>query len=115
GGKFHLAGVSNGGLSSFRIAILHPELFHSLAGLPGWPSPLDLDRLDRIRGISVRLWAGARENPSWLDLMRRAEGRLTEIGGDVALEILPGEGHTLGSLAGGRELFRFLEAKRSSD
>jgi len=112
GGKFHLAGVSNGGLSSFRIAGLHPELFHSIAVLPGWPSPQRLDELDRLAGIPLRMWAGERENPVWLELMRKAESRLRELDADVELHVLPSEGHTLGSLMGGKELFDFLESVR---
>jgi len=114
GEKFHLAGVSNGGLSSFRIAILHPELFHSLAVLPGWPAPADVERLDRLEEVQVRMWAGERENPSWLGLMRQAESRLQALEADVELVVLPGEGHTLGSLFGGEALFEFLESARST-
>ncbi|MEE2778471.1 MAG: hypothetical protein VYE73_17100 [Acidobacteriota bacterium] len=112
GGKFHVAGVSNGGRSSFRIAILHPELFHSIATLPGWPTPSDLDRLGRIAEIPLRMWAGEQENPAWLELMRTAETLLQELDGNVELSLFPGEGHTLRRLAGGRALFDFLESTR---
>ena len=47
-GKFYLFGVSNGGISAFRVATLNPERFHSLTVLPGWPKPADEKRLDKI-------------------------------------------------------------------
>ena len=112
GGKFHLGGVSNGGVSSFRIATLHPELFHSIAVLPGWPAPLDVDQLAQLKDIPLRMWAGARENPSWLGLMHEAKNRLRELDADVELYIMPGEGHTLGSLQGGTAVFDFLDSVR---
>ena len=40
--KFHIAGVSNGGLSAFYIASSYPRYFWSVTGLPGYlldPSP----------------------------------------------------------------------------
>ena len=83
-----------------------------MAGLPGWPALVDLDKLDRLAKIPVRMWAGERENPAWLELMRQAESRLRELEADVELYILSGEGHTLGSLQGGTALFDFLESVR---
>src|ERR1700719_1608178 len=34
--KFHIAGVSNGGISAFHIAALYPQYFWSVTGLPGF-------------------------------------------------------------------------------
>ena len=33
--KFHIAGVSNGGLSAFHLAASYPQYFWSVTGLPG--------------------------------------------------------------------------------
>ena len=38
GGRFMLAGISNGGISAFRVAGRNPELFYSLTVLPGFRS-----------------------------------------------------------------------------
>lgn len=35
GSKFHIAGMSNGGLSAFYIASLYPQYFLSVTGFPG--------------------------------------------------------------------------------
>ena len=39
GGKFHIAGLSNGGMSAFRIATSLPERFHSFTVFPAMRSP----------------------------------------------------------------------------
>lgn len=112
GGRFHLAGVSNGGLMAFMLAVRYPELVHSMAVLPGWPHPEDLGKLDPISALPVRMWVGENDNPAWIDLMRRAEQELKALGAPVELLILPGEGHTIRSLMGGVELFDFLDSHR---
>ena len=112
GGKVHLAGVSNGGLASFRVANGWPQLFHSIAVLPGWPGPDLLRHLDRIVDIPLKMWVGEKENKVRFDLMRQARSALLALGGTVELEIRPGEGHTITSLFGGEELFDYLERHR---
>src|SRR5262245_39235116 len=34
--KFHIAGMSNGGLSAFHIAASYPQYFYSVTGFPGY-------------------------------------------------------------------------------
>ncbi len=93
GGKFHLAGVSNGGRSAFRIATLYPDRFCSMTVLPGFP-PAEEDnaRLDRLREIPVAMYAGG-DDEAWVTRMERTEARLRELGVAVSLTIFPGEGH----------------------
>ncbi len=56
GGKFHLTGISNGGLSAFRAAIDRPELVHTLTVLPGFPpAEADMARLGRLVGIHITM------------------------------------------------------------
>lgn len=114
GGKFHLAGVSNGGLAAFRVAVLHPELFRSIAVFPGWPSPDDLPILDRIAGVPLRMWAGEKEAPRRLAWMKSAERLLRARNSPVELSVLPGQGHDLTGAVGGGEIFDFLEKWRPS-
>jgi predicted peptidase len=116
GGKYYLTGVSNGGLSAFRLAVTHPELFHSVLVLPGLPySDEDFQNLERIKDIPVAMFAGAEEDEAWLKRMKATEESLTELGGQVSLEIVSGNGHDIKSLNGGKELFDLLESFRSMD
>jgi|SRR5688572_23633438 len=115
GGKYHLGGVSNGGLSAFRLAVTHPELFHSLLVLPGLPySDEDFQNLERLKDIPVVMFAGEQEDEAWLKRMQATEEALIELGSQVSLEIVPGNGHDITSLNGGKKLFDLLESFRPS-
>ena len=112
GGRYHLAGVSNGGLAAFAVAIEHPRLFQSMAVFPGWPAPSHLEQLDRLADIPLKMWAGEGEVSLRLELMRQVVTALQTAGGTVELEVRSGEGHLIESLLGGREVFEYLESHR---
>ena len=114
GGKYHLAGISNGGISSFRIALNNPELFHSITVLPGFPpTDADMDNLAALKGIPVSMFVGEQDTV-WVEKMKAAQVRLTQLGGTSALDIVAGEGHVIQRLAGGRELFDLLDSLRQN-
>jgi dipeptidyl aminopeptidase/acylaminoacyl peptidase len=111
GDGFHLAGISNGGLSAFRIALDEPELFRSLLVLPGFPPHAeDFDRLDELVDIPVALYVGEND-PDWRAEAERTAAELERLGGEVTLVVSPGEGHILGKVTGA-ELYDFLDAAR---
>jgi len=98
--KFHLAGASNGGRSSFRVATLYPDRFLSLTVLPGFPpETVDAARLERIEQLPIAMFVGG-EDERWIAAMQRTETDLRALGADVSLTILPGEGHVPPSLDG---------------
>ena len=100
GGRFHVAGWSNGGRSAFRVALEHPSRVQSLVVLPGGPpTERDFDGLGRLAGIPVRMFAGALDT-EWVRRMQDTEARLKELGIDVETTTLPGEGHVPISLDG---------------
>ncbi|NNM26678.1 MAG: SnoaL-like domain-containing protein [Phycisphaerales bacterium] len=100
GGRFHLAGSSNGGRSAFRVAGLHADRFHSLTVLPGYPPEADdEERLAGLTGLPVAMFVGGRDT-GWIGPMRRTRDRLRELGGTCTLTIIPGAGHVPPSLDG---------------
>lgn len=112
GGRYFLAGISNGGLSAFRIILNTPERFRSLLVLPGVP-PTDADkqRLAELKDIPVAMFVG--ENDSgWREGSEETQRILTGLGGRATLELAPGEGHIIRSLTGAR-LFDLLEQFRA--
>jgi predicted peptidase len=112
GGKYYLAGISNGGLSAFRIILNTPERFRSLLVLPGVP-PTDADKqkLAELKDIPVAMFVG--ENDSgWRAGSEETQRILTGLGGHATLELAPGEGHIIRSLTGAR-LFDLLEQFRA--
>jgi len=50
GGKFHIAGMSNGSLSAFLIASLYPRYFQSLTGFPGLLNDATAAKLKALAG-----------------------------------------------------------------
>jgi hypothetical protein len=113
GGKFHLAGISNGGISAFRIAVAQPERFHSLTAVPGFPQTADFDKLEQLTAIPIALFVGE-SDASWVERMEATAAELDRLGGQVSLEIVPNEGHVIQSLNGGKRLYDILEANRPS-
>lgn len=97
-GKFHVAGISNGGRSAFRVVGLYPEIAHSLTVLPGMPAgDEDWLRLQNLAHLPISMYAGG-EDTAWVDGARRAESKLGEMGApDVQLTIVEGAGHVLGT------------------
>lgn len=111
GGKFHIAGWSNGGRTAFHVALRHPALVQSLVVLPGGPpTEADIDRLGSLDGIPVRMFAGGRDT-EWVRRMQDTEERLSALGISVETTVLPGEGHVPPSLDG-EPIMRLLESLR---
>lgn len=110
GGKFHLAGVSNGGISAFRIATMLPERFASLTAVPGFPQTTDFNQLDKLTDIPIALYAGENDT-SWVEQMTATEAELQRLGGQVTFTVVPNEGHVIQSLTGA-ELYDLLDSYR---
>lgn len=109
--KVHVAGVSNGGRSSLRIALDYPKRIHSITVLPGFPpSEEDYGRLERIAHLPIVMYAGERDS-AWVEEMLRTQEALTELGADVRATVVANEGHVIQSL-NGNMLFDQLESFR---
>ena len=111
GGKFALMGVSNGGLSSFRIArVAGVDRFSSLSAFPGYASGgEDEAYVEELSAIPVRLYVGG-DDTGWLNPMTELEQQLKDLGGDVELTVFPGEGHIIEPLRDGQVLFDDLDS-----
>jgi pimeloyl-ACP methyl ester carboxylesterase len=114
-GRVHVAGVSNGGRSAFRLASLAPERIASLIACPGFP-PEDADfaALGGLIETPVALFAGG-DDSEWVEAMQRTEIRLRELGArDVSLKVFAGEGHVPPSLTAA-QLYEVLERSRAGE
>ena len=112
GGQFHIAGVSNGGLSAFRVAGQQPERVASIVAFPGYPrSGEDVAALANLTDVSVRMFAGETDT-GWIVPMQEAEQTLNDLGGNVVLVEFPGEGHIIGALSDGVQIFDDLDSAR---
>lgn len=112
GDKFHVAGISNGGISAFRVAINIPERVHSIVAVPGVPpNQTDFDQLNLLTEIPVAMHVGGNDT-GWLERMEETEAELSRLGGNVSLTVAAGEGHVIQGLSGGAVLFAFMESAR---
>ncbi len=111
GGKLHLAGISNGGLSAFAAAIDHPDAFQTITVVPGFPpSGDDFGELGRLNGLKINMVVGENDG-GWTDRMAATQAELERLGIDSTYRIIAGEGHFIRSLMGNRsaELFDQIE------
>jgi predicted esterase len=115
GGKFHVAGPSNGGIAALHVAAKHPSYFYSATAFPGYLwRPTD-DKLRAMSKLCVFLYVGEHDEYRWHDEMRREADFLTAEGALAHFTIEQGQGHRLESLAGANaaRLFDgFEEARR---
>ena len=99
GGKFHAAGVSNGGVSVFVAAVRNPALFHSVTVLAGFPTdPFDFDSLEHLRGVKITMFVGEHDS-YWKAGMERTRERLLSLGIAVYFEEVARNGHLLPALS----------------
>lgn len=113
GGKFHIAGMSNGGLSAFHIAASYPQYFLSVTGFPGYLIDATAARVKALSGMCINMHAGELD-PEWLSAMKQQSEQLRAQGYQVRFTVEPNQPHRLETLAGdgaARLFNRFDEAQ----
>jgi poly(3-hydroxybutyrate) depolymerase len=97
--KFHIAGVSNGGLSAFHIAASYPQYFWSVTGLPGYlPDPTP-ERVAALGKMCINMFAGELD-PNWAAHEQQEAAAFRARNDTVQISIEKGEGHVMRSLEG---------------
>lgn len=114
GGKFHIAGCSNGGRSAFHIALEFPDRFHSVTVVPGIPSGQDTDRLDRLKGMQITMFAGG-DDSRWVAGAKRTRKLLRKLGVKTRLKVYKGDGHRVGSLLADRFMLQMEKLRVKGD
>ncbi|HZW05539.1 MAG TPA: hypothetical protein VFF65_00330, partial [Phycisphaerales bacterium] len=69
GGKYHVAGGSNGGRSALSFALELPTRTASVAAFPGAlvNPPSEAVTTEKLKGIPIRLWVGGDDTVGWND------------------------------------------------
>lgn len=112
GGAPHVAGISNGGISTFRYAAQNPDRVLSLSAFPGFPrSEDDQAALAQLVDVPIRLYVGGTDT-NWISPAEQAAGTFEALGGDVELTIFDGEGHIINATRDGVIIFEELESFR---
>jgi poly(3-hydroxybutyrate) depolymerase len=99
GGKFHIAGMSNGGLSAFHIAAMYPQYFLSVTGFPGYLIDPTAGRVKALAGMCINMHAGELD-PEWRDAMKEQSEQFRALGYKVRFTVEQDQPHILQTLAG---------------
>jgi poly(3-hydroxybutyrate) depolymerase len=99
GNKFHIAGVSNGGLSAFHIAALYPQYFWSVTGLPGYLPDSNPARVHALAKMCINMYAGEMDT-AWLEAEKAQAAQFRAQGFIVEFSEEKGQGHVMRTLEG---------------
>jgi poly(3-hydroxybutyrate) depolymerase len=111
--KFHVAGMSNGGLSAFHIAASYPQYFWSVTGFPGYLQDATPERVGALAKICINMHVGEFDT-GWLVAMKAQAEQFRAQGYTVRFTVEKGESHVLSSLTGmgAARLFNQFEEAR---
>jgi predicted peptidase len=114
GNKFHIAGRSNGGISAFYVAAVHPEYFVSITGFPGYLDELFPSRLEAVSRMCIYMHVGQFDS-DWRQQVRDQAEFFSEEGMKVKFFLEEGQEHSIETLVGegsARLFDHFDEARR---
>lgn len=100
-GKFHSAGVSNGGISAFHIASLNPQYFVSITAFPGYLWENNAAHMQAISKMcSINMFVGENDPMGWQDLMKLQTDEMRARGMNAHYTVEKGQPHRIETLAG---------------
>jgi poly(3-hydroxybutyrate) depolymerase len=102
GGKFHIAGPSNGGIASFHVAAANPQYFLSITAFPGYMWEPTQAKLQAISKMCVFMYVGENDEYRWHPEMQREAEFLRAKGTVARYTVEKGQPHRLDTLAGAK-------------
>ena len=111
--KFHIAGMSNGGISAFSIAAAYPKYFWSVTGFPGYLPDATPERLKALSKMCIYMHVGELDS-GWLEDMQQQAAQLRAQGIASRITVEKGQSHVIGTLTGegAARLFEDIEQAR---
>ena len=100
GGKFHVAGPSNGGIAAMHVAAAHPQYFASVTAFPGYMWQPTVAKLMAVSKMCVFLYVGEHDDYRWHGEMEREVDVLRSRGAVARYSEEKGQPHRIGTLAG---------------
>lgn len=98
-GKFHIAGMSNGGLSAFFIASSYPRYFWTVTGFPGYLEDATPARVNALVKMCINMHVGELDT-GWLQAMQEQAKQFRAKGFTVTFTVEKGQSHVISTLAG---------------
>jgi poly(3-hydroxybutyrate) depolymerase len=99
-GKFHIAGVSNGGISALHVAAANPQYFLSVTAFPGYMWEPTQAKLQAISKMCVFMYVGENDEYRWHGEMQHEAEFLRAKGTIARYTVEKGQPHRLDTLAG---------------
>ncbi len=99
-GKFHIAGVSNGGIAALHVAAAHPQYFVTVTAFPGFMWEPTTAKLQAISNMCVFMYVGENDEYRWHDEMKQEVAFLQSKGTVARYTVEKGQPHRLDTLAG---------------
>jgi pimeloyl-ACP methyl ester carboxylesterase len=114
GGKFHVAGPSNGGIAAMHVAAKFPQYFLSTTAFPGYLWQPTEEKLRNLVGICAYFYIGETDEYRWHGEMEREAAVLRALGSVAEYTVEKGQPHRLETLAGpgAARLFAGFETAR---
>jgi poly(3-hydroxybutyrate) depolymerase len=114
GGRFHIAGPSNGGIAAFHVAALNPQYFLSVTAFPGYMWQPTVAKLQAISKLCTFMYVGENDDYMWHDEMKREAEFLRARGTVARYTVEKGQPHRIETLAGANasRLFDNFEESR---
>lgn len=98
--KFHIAGVSNGGIAALHIAAGNPQYFLSVTAFPGYMWEPSEAKLQAVSKMCVFMYVGELDPYRWHSEMRKEAEYLRSQGTVARYSVEKGQPHRLETLAG---------------
>jgi poly(3-hydroxybutyrate) depolymerase len=114
-GKFHIAGVSNGGIAALHVAAANAQYFISVTAFPGYMWEPSAAKLQAISKMCVFMYVGEHDPYMWHGEMKREAAILGAYGAVAHYSVEKDQPHRLETLAGtnaGRLFDGFEEAEK---
>jgi pimeloyl-ACP methyl ester carboxylesterase len=113
GGKFHVAGSSNGGLSAFELAYRWPRYFWSVSGIPGMLNEPTPEHIAPLKDLCIYMLVGEFDQVGVPEMRKQVEAFWAR-GFKADYQVAPGQGHGLSFDAGAiSHLFDQFDACRA--
>ncbi|MEQ1885327.1 MAG: alpha/beta hydrolase-fold protein [Bryobacteraceae bacterium] len=100
GGKFHIAGPSNGGIAAFHVAAANPSYFRSVTAFPGYMWEPSDAKLSAISKMCVFMYVGEFDPYMWHGEMKKEAEILRARGAVAHYTVEKGQPHRMETLAG---------------
>jgi len=97
--KFHIAGMSNGGISAFQIATSYPQYFWTVTGFPGYLEDPTPSRVNALAKMCINMHVGELDS-GWLQDMQEQAKQFRAKGYTVSFTVEKGQNHVIGTLTG---------------